>query len=232
MPKFYRVRIRLGARSDTDDIHGHIIPSEQRAPSRADVENALAGFVGAIEQIPPAYSAVHVGGRRAYEMARAGRHVSLAPRPVVVNAIEVMAFAYPHLDLEVRCGKGTYIRSLARDLGEALGSGGLVEALRRLRIGPFNEAAAINLETTATAARAQLLPLVTAVAELPAVQVSFGQARRLGQGQAITLTDLPMLSALATGEEVAVLAEDGVLAAVARMDAEKGMLLPAKCFLV
>jgi tRNA pseudouridine55 synthase len=102
-------------------------------PSEADVRACLAGFVGEIEQTPPAYSAAKVTGRRAYDLARRGEDVALAPRRVQINGIDVLAYNYPLLDVEVRCGKGTYIRSLARDVGDRLGCGGFVEMLRRTR---------------------------------------------------------------------------------------------------
>src|SRR4051794_35563280 len=119
MGKTYVADVMLGGRSATDDAEGPItLVAVHRIPDRAAVEEALSHFVGRIEQVPPAYSAAKVGGRRAYDLARRGADVALAPRTVRVDAIDVRAFDYPRLTLEVRCGKGTYVRSLARDLGE------------------------------------------------------------------------------------------------------------------
>src|SRR5205807_6864958 len=122
----YEAGLLLGARSDTDDADGPVRQVEvARPPDVEVVTSCLSRFVGSIEQAPPRYSAAHVAGRRAYELARKGREFALPPRQVVVHAIQVLRYDYPHLNLEVRCGKGTYIRSLARDLGEELGCGAL-----------------------------------------------------------------------------------------------------------
>src|SRR5262249_42878594 len=138
MTKAYRTRVRLGATSDTDDTDGTITPRPvERPPDRETVERVLAQLVGELEQVPPAFSAAKVTGRRAYDLARRGEQVALQPRRVQVHGINLLAFDYPQLELEVVCGKGTYIRSLARDLGERLDCGGLVETLRRTRVGPF-----------------------------------------------------------------------------------------------
>ena len=138
MSKVYRAGVTFGASSNTDDAEGAVTPTPHvLVPARQDVERALASFVGAIQQVPPAYSAAMVSGRRAYDLARQGKEVSLTPRTVVVHAIDVLGYEYPHLEIEVRCGKGTYIRSLARDLGEELGCGGFIASLRRLAVGCF-----------------------------------------------------------------------------------------------
>jgi tRNA pseudouridine55 synthase len=115
MPKTYRAGIALGARSDTDDADGHITPvPDATPPGRAELVETLRGFVGTLDQVPPAFSAAHVDGRRAYDLARRGAEVSLTPRPVTIHVIDLERYEYPHLELNVACGKGTYIRSLAR----------------------------------------------------------------------------------------------------------------------
>ena len=131
--------------------------------------------------MPPAFSAAHVDGKRAYALARRGQQVALAPRTVDVHGIDVLRYAWPELEVEVRCGKGTYIRSLARDLGEALGVGGHVAMLRRTRVGPFVPEQAAE----ADAPHAALLPMELALAGLPRAEVDAGLARRLRQGQAV-----------------------------------------------
>src|SRR5262249_45363855 len=124
MSKTYRSLFRLGARSDTDDADGAVTPvAGAAAPEPAALEACLRQFVGTIEQVPPAYSAAKVTGQRAYDLARRGREVSLQARAVQVHGIEVLRYDYPELEVEVRCGKGTYIRALARDLGARLGCG-------------------------------------------------------------------------------------------------------------
>jgi tRNA pseudouridine55 synthase len=173
--------------------------------------------------VPPAYSAAKVSGRRAYDLARRGREVSLGARRVRVYALDVLAYDYPRLEIEVRCGKGTYIRSLARDLGERLGCGGYVETLRRTRVGPFSADDALSLDADAAAARAKLLPVSAAVAKLPRVTLSDADATRLRQGQAVTAAGL-------TGEEVAVFDARGGLVAVARLDRAGRLLRPEKVF--
>jgi tRNA pseudouridine55 synthase len=218
MPKVYRARIRLGATSDTDDADGVVTPNP--AATKVTLEafrTALDEFVGEIEQVPPAYSAARVEGRRAYDLARRGHEVVLAPRPVRIDQIDLLAYAWPDLDLDISCGKGTYIRSIARDLGRALGVGGYLTSLRRLQIGPFLPDAAVPLDADAETARSRMLPLAAAVSWLPSVRVTAEEARRLRNG----------LSVPATGEgEVAAYDAARALIAVGRVDA--GALRPDK----
>jgi tRNA pseudouridine55 synthase len=156
--KTYEARIRLGAASDTDDADGEIVIRDvAEPPSREAIEARLAGFVGSIEQTPPAYSAVKVGGRRAYTLARKGQNVELKPRTVRVDAIEVIKYDWPWLDLKIDCGKGTYIRSIARDLGIALGVGGMIETLRRTKVGPYTIDASTILENVSEIAACRKL---------------------------------------------------------------------------
>ena len=146
----------------------------------------MEAFVGEIEQAPPAYSAAKITGRRAYALARRGDDVRLAPRKVHIHDIQLLRYDYPHLELEVRCGKGTYIRSLARDVGERLGCGGLIEALRRTRVGPFRVEEAIALDVHPVGAP-QLLPMALAVTELPHVRLTPAQISRVRHGETIPL---------------------------------------------
>lgn len=146
--KRYTATVDLGALSSTDDPEGRISPVEVALPpTREQIEQALSGFIGAIEQQPPVYSAVHVEGERAYKMARRGDLIERPPaRTVHVHSIEILEYDFPHLFIDVRCGKGVYIRSLARDLGEAMGTGGMLTALRRTQVGPYSLNDAIVLE--------------------------------------------------------------------------------------
>jgi tRNA pseudouridine55 synthase len=145
--KRYRTRIDLSAFTETDDLEGAREPVEVAEPPGGEaVAAAVAGFVGTIQQRPPAYSAVKVGGRRAYAMARKGEAVDLPARPVVVHAIEVVSYDWPLLDLDIHCAKGLYVRSLARDLGVALGAGGHCVSIRRTAVGPFTLDEAVTLE--------------------------------------------------------------------------------------
>ena len=186
MEKTYGAGLLLGARSDTDDAEGSITPvSGISVPALEDINKHLREFLGAIDQVPPDYSAAKVTGRRAYELARQGKEVALQARTVQIYGSDLLAYSFPHLEIEVRCGKGTYIRSLARDLGERLGCGALIETLRRTRIGPFRVEDAIGLDLSGETARSRLLPVAEAVADLPRLVLETTEIARLRQGQRI-----------------------------------------------
>jgi tRNA pseudouridine55 synthase len=224
MGKTYRAELRLGARSDTDDADGVITSVATAAPPDvAAVAACLSGFVGAIEQTPPAYSAAKVAGRRAYDLARQGQQVDLRSRIVHIYGIDVLHYEYPSLNLEVRCGKGTYIRALARDLGERLGCGALVQSLRRTCVGPFTVDDAVTPGAEAASAVARLRPLEEAVAELPRVVVTDEEVRRLCQGQAVPRDGFD-------GTDFAVFDSANRLVATAVWDAERRMIRPDKVF--
>jgi tRNA pseudouridine55 synthase len=185
MDKVYRAGILLGAVSDTDDADGQVSDVDvETPPTAADLQEALAPLTGDVEQVPPSYSAIKVAGRRAYDLSRHGDQVALSGRIVRIYDIRTVSYAYPHLELEVRCGKGTYIRSLARDLGQRLGCGGLIRALRRLRIGPFSADQAVSLESTA---QPPLLPLAMAVSALPSLTLEPWQIEFLRKGRAVVM---------------------------------------------
>ena len=145
MTKVYEADVDLSAFTATDDREGEreevtvVIP-----PSREDLCKVLSKFVGQIAQTPPAFSAVHINGQRAYKLARRGESVTLAPRMVNIAAIDLLDYAWPTARIRVTCGKGTYIRSLARDIGRALGTGGHLASLRRLSVGPYGLSQAAN----------------------------------------------------------------------------------------
>lgn len=145
--KGYVAEVDLSQFSTTDDREGERTLVEVAEPPSIDaVRAACARFVGTIMQTPPAYSAISVGGRRAYDLARAGKPVELQARPITIHAIDVLSLSWPIATLDIRCGKGTYIRSLARDLGAALGTGGMLHALRRTRVGRWTLAEALSLK--------------------------------------------------------------------------------------
>jgi tRNA pseudouridine55 synthase len=146
-PKRYIATVKFGATTATDDLESPEIPVESARPvTRNEVDAAVEKFVGPIEQRPPIYSAMKVGGRRAYDLARKGQTPELKARTVRVDGIDVLRYEWPLLELKIDCGRGTYIRSIARDLGETLGSGGYLTALRRTRIGAFVIDDAVTLE--------------------------------------------------------------------------------------
>jgi tRNA pseudouridine55 synthase len=152
-PKQYRAVLRLGATSATDDAEGPITVREPTGaiPTISDIDAVLKDFVGTIQQLPPAFSAIKVGGRRACDRIRAGETVALKPRSIRIDAIERLDYAWPDLAILVDCGRGTYIRSLARDIGERLGVGGYLGGLIRTRVGRFGLEDAATLEALAEA---------------------------------------------------------------------------------
>jgi tRNA pseudouridine55 synthase len=228
MPKTYITDITLGARSATDDSEGPIIPTNVEAPpERASVEAVLRSFVGTTQQVPPAFSAAKLGGRRSYDLARRGQAADLAPRTVRIDRIEIVSFDYPTLRLEIDCGKGTYIRSLARDLGERLGCGGYVAALRRTGVGPFLPEQAVPFDTAAESARKHLLPLSAAVAGLPRVDLDDAQLSRFARGQAVPLASP---SGVESDANVTFAAFDGTgqLCGIGRTEGIDHLLRPVK----
>ena len=138
MPKRYRANFLLGCTSPTEDVDGEVVPLENpMVPTRVEIEAAIPAFLGEILQSPPAFSALKVGGRRAYSLARAGQAVELKPRSVSIHRLNVLGYEYPRLQLEIECSSGTYVRSLGRDLAEQLGTGAVMSALVRTAIGSF-----------------------------------------------------------------------------------------------
>ncbi len=184
--KVYEAEARLGVATDTLDAEGRV--TEERDAShvtRADVETALAAFVGRIRQVPPMHSALRVGGKRLYELARAGVEVEREPREVVVSEARLEAFsaAESRVRFVVRCGKGTYIRSLAGDLGARLGVGAHLTALRRLRVGPFTVECALSFAALAEpGAPLPLSPPAEALGHLPSLARDAEQARDVRDG--------------------------------------------------
>lgn len=191
--KAYEVEARLGATTDTDDAEGQVL-RERPVPafSTADIEALLPRFTGDIQQVPPVYSALKQGGEPLYVKARRGETIEIAARPVSIHAIELLETGPDRLCLRVTCGSGTYIRSLVRDLGEALGCGAHVTALRRLWVEPFQDLPLWTLEALQaragqgeTALDAVLLPVEQALRAVPKVPLDADQARRLGMGQPV-----------------------------------------------
>lgn len=180
-PKEYRAVARLDVTSSSYDADRPLEPVPvTRVPTEVELRAALAGFVGEIQQVPPAVSAIKIGGRPAYELERAGRVVTLGPRWVTVYALEVVMYAWPALTFTMRCGRGTYVRSLIRDLGAALGVGGCLTGLTRTAVGPFRIADAWTLERLADqcGARAER-PEALGGSGLPPCVISLDAARAL-----------------------------------------------------
>ena len=230
-PKTYEACFLLGRRSETDDIEGEVVEVPCRAIDRAEIESQLPAFVGRIEQVPPRFSAVHVDGQRAYDRARRGEEIELAPRPVDVYSIELLDCAWPELRLRIECGSGTYIRSIGRDLGERLGCGAVMSALVRTAIGPFRIEEAVEFDAldADTLARS-LQPALTAVAHLPRLTANEGELAALGHGRAIARSDLPAMAGDAA-VEVAVVDSQGCLAALAEPRPALSQLAPKHVFI-
>jgi tRNA pseudouridine55 synthase len=233
--KRYRATICFGETSTTDDIDGDRVPVDGPALTRDVVEAALAGFTGPLRQVPPAYSAVQVAGRRAYQLARRGETVELAPRDVVIHALTMLEWdgsdpARPVAIVDVRCSAGTYIRALARDLGAQLGSGAYLGALIRTASGGFRLEDAVSFEELrahaadgpAGIARA-LRPVDAGLEHLPHAPVTTDEVRRLGEGL-VTAPKTPL--ALRDAALVLAVAPDGSIAAVC--GAVAGALHPHK----
>jgi len=195
--KVYRFTARWGEERTTDDLEGEVSATSDKRPIRDEIEAILPRFTGEIMQAPPAYSAIKVDGERAYDLARAGEAVELAERPILIEALKLVETPDPdHATFEVTCGKGTYIRSLARDMGRALGSAAHVTSLRRVAVGPFTETHMISLENLTElshkapggdANKGVLLPIETVLDGIPALAIDEEQARRLKLGQSVLL---------------------------------------------
>lgn len=186
--KCYRFTIRLGQATNTDDAEGTVIAVSDLRPTEAEIAGALAGFRGEILQVPPQYSAVKVDGERAYARARGGEEMDLAARPLWVESLELIARPDPeHVTLEMVCGKGGYVRAIARDLGQSLGCLGHVVTLRRTWSGPFDVEDGATLEQIEAEAHTpalddRLLPLETGLADLPELPATPEGAARLRNG--------------------------------------------------
>jgi tRNA pseudouridine55 synthase len=233
--KTYEFTVRWGEERDTDDAEGHVVASSPARPTPAAIRALLPRFTGTIAQVPPRFSALKIEGERAYDLAREGKAVELAARPVDIHRLEFVAMPDPeHTVLAAECGKGTYVRALARDLGRELNCLGHVVALRRTAVGSFTQDCAVTLEALQNASRAApdpdnitttaLLPVEAGLAALPALAVSRADAGRLARGQTVLLRgrDAPMM------EGFVAVSTQGALVALAEV--EKGELRPRRIF--
>jgi tRNA pseudouridine55 synthase len=233
--KVYRFTVCWGEERDTDDAEGRVTESSETRPDEAAIRAALPAFTGTIEQIPPRFSAIKVAGERAYDLARDGEQVELAARPVDIGRLELTAVPDPdHAVFDAECGKGTYVRALARDLGRKLSCFGHVSELRRVSVGPFNEETMIPLEQLEAMCKKAaageidladaLLPVETALDDIPALAVGGADAARLQRGQAVLLRgrDAPIF----TG--TIYVTAGGRLQALAEVD--RGEIVPKRVF--
>jgi tRNA pseudouridine55 synthase len=222
--KAYRFTIRWGAETDSDDADGQIVARSDVRPEINAILAALPHFTGTILQTPPAYSAIKINGERAYDIARDGETPELSPRPVTIHELVMTEFGADEATFEARCGKGTYVRAIARDLGRVLGCLGHVSALRRTRVGPFSETDAIPLSHIEDASVPDAMRRVEAgLLELPQVLVDRDSAARLRRGQSILLRGRD-----APGEGAAYACCGGVVVAIGAI--ERGELVPGRVF--
>jgi tRNA pseudouridine55 synthase len=188
--KSYRFTIAWGAETTTDDAEGAVVAQSGVRPNADALAAALPAFTGTILQVPPAFSAIKVAGARAYDLARAGEAVDLAPREVFIERLALVVHDEAQSTLEAVCGKGTYVRALARDIARALGTRGHVAALRRTSVGPFTEAAAVTMAALEAAADrdALLRPVDAALRDVPEIHVDAAQAAAIRNGNPVLLT--------------------------------------------
>lgn len=223
--KTYRFTVRWGIATSTDDAEGEVIQESELRPRPDTIERVLPDFVGEIEQVPPAFSAIKIDGERAYELARRKEAVELRPRRVQIEAMSVINLPdQDHAELEVVAGKGTYVRSLARDLARALGTVGHVTELRRTAVGNFHVNDAISLDKLESLghiapASSILLPVETVLDDIPALALTTQEANKLRHGQGVAV--LPVASRspfkdISQGDTIVAMA-DGKLVALAKI---------------
>lgn len=237
LPKTYSATVRLGVATDTYDSEGTTTQvAESGGVSREDVARALTAFVGEIEQTPPVFSAVKVKGEPAYRLARKGADVVLKPRPARIDRIELLRFEAPDVEIEVECGKGTYIRSLAHDLGQALGCGAHLAGLQRTRVGPFAVDSAVSLEELQRAFesgdwRDLVLPMDCGLTHLPAITLHIEDEKDIRHGQAVSIDEDRLVGiGVEDGRVYRAYAEDGGLVALVTYDGVVGVWRARKVF--
>jgi tRNA pseudouridine55 synthase len=230
-PKVYRAKVRLGVTTDTQDATGTVVARSEAMPSPERIYQAAAAFRGVLTQAPPAFSALHCRGERAYRLARRGEAVTLAPRTVTIYELDVDEVALPEFTMTVRCSQGTYVRTLAQDLGDALGCGAHLAALRRLAVGALRVEEALALERLTELGREELgqriIPLSHCLPGMRLIEVGPAEARRLRQGQLVMRPG----DDFKDGEQVQLLAEDELVAvAQVRSLPPQAALAPVRVF--
>lgn len=225
--KAYQFTVSWGSQTDTDDTEGKVIATSEARPDEAAIAALLPRFTGTISQVPPKFSAIKIAGERAYDLARDGEEVVLEARPVEIDALRIVSHDGATTTFEAECGKGTYVRAIARDLGLALGCLGHVAHLRRTRVGPFDIADAAQVETlreSPESAAGALLPVMAALSLIPEIVVNRDAAMRLKRGQSVLLRGRDALP-----ESPAVYATcAGVLIAIGAI--EQGEFVPHRVF--
>ncbi len=229
--KAYSFEVTWGEERDTDDIMGQVTASADTFPEEPYINTILPEFIGAISQQPPSYSAIKVDGQRAYDMARSGQEMELKSRTIHVHSLEMTNYTTDKSTFICHCGKGTYIRSLARDMGRRMGCYGHISVLRRLQVGNFMENHAISLEVLEEMSHkgdlSFLLPVESALDDIPAMEVNSNQAMLLRRGQVIMLPTNHLRAEESAGTTVLVTHEGK---AVAMCEALQGKVKPVRVF--
>jgi tRNA pseudouridine55 synthase len=224
--KAYRFTVRWGEQRDTDDAEGEVVATSDARPAKEQILVVLGNFIGDIEQVPPVFSAIKIEGKRAYALARADQAPEMKPRTIHIEDLKLLSVVdADHAEFEAVSGKGAYMRSLARDLGTALGTVGHIVQLRRTAVGPFDEKQAISLDKLESLRHSAplseyLLPVETVLDDIPALALTETEARKLNQGQAIPVLPVASRSPLKNigqGDVVRVMAE-GRLVALAKIN--------------
>ena len=224
--KAYRFTVRWGEQRDTDDAEGEVVATSDARPAKEQILVVLGNFIGDIEQVPPVFSAIKIEGKRAYALARADQAPEMKPRTIHIEDLKLLSVVdADHAEFEAVSGKGAYMRSLARDLGTALGTVGHIVQLRRIAVGPFDEKQAISLDKLESLRHSaplseHLLPVETVLDDIPALALTETEARKLSQGQAIPVLPVASRSPLKNigqGDVVRVMAE-GRLVALAKIN--------------
>jgi tRNA pseudouridine55 synthase len=230
LPKGYAAVFQLGRRSPSDDLETEVeLLNDVPTPPLAEIQAALPDFTGEIQQRPPAYSAVKLEGRRAYRLARRGEAIELAPRPVHVYELEIEHYEYPELRLRIRCGRGTYVRSLGRDLAGQLGTAAVMADLVRTAVGPFRNDQGLQADLLSEVTiNDHLLPATAAVSELPRAILTSEQVAHLSRGGLISLEELNAQRAHPAAEFAAI-DHQGKLVAILK-PARQGLLKPSPNF--
>ncbi len=237
--KTYQFTITWGEQRDTDDMEGKVIAVSGLRPAKEEITALLAKYTGDIKQIPPLYSAIKINGERAYDLARDGKRPELKPRSVYIEKLELLEARDNEADFEMICGKGTYVRSIARDLGHDLGCMGYISALRRKKVGIFEAKNAISLDILGSLdyvrARSEyLLPLQTVLDDIPALDLTGEEAAKIRNGQVLEFVSRPdfqRLTNIGLGKKDSVLAlathED---AAIALIEQQRAQIKPVRVF--
>lgn len=237
--KTYKFSITWGEQRDTDDLEGKVIATSEIRPPAEQISHALHAFIGEISQIPPLYSAIKVNGERAYDLARAGEFPELKPRQIHVDSLELLDARNHEADFIMTCGKGTYVRSIARDLALALGTVGYVSKLHRSRVGIFTDKNAISLDILEnmdyqSARNEALLPLQRVLDDIPALAITVDETAKIRNGQVLSFVSRPNFERLSkiglNAKEMSVVLLTYQNEPVALAEVEKANIKPVRVF--